>query len=608
MKFDSNFDLCLMDEEIEDNPEVETLEENLSVEDMELSNLDLVRVDMNVIEYPLFSRNNHRKKNQSVKYFFNNNKDIYIKVSPVAGDHIPGELEEKVFIILLKIMKRKGFPHSFYVSSSEIISELGNKNKAYYDRVKKAMLRLSRTHYDFKNTLYLNKINQTVNQLVSTNMLNLEIIELAKSKELQKEYNDSRIKEVYKISISDHFYENIIRKGYLVYDAKTLLEFDNSISRSLYMLLTKLRYENLNLQLPILYLIKRIPLKYEEKNLYRTVKILETACEDLEKKHLIEGFNLIKNRNWKESEIEFFFSSEHNKMKQLNFFDDKNYFTEIINSNNQLMISHTEESETLLEQIKKEHQEKNITNEDVERIIKILPEKARQLKTLPKFLKTSALTYGLEHLIKVAEYVKSQKPRSILGYFSKALEQDWASDYILSTKEEIPVAKAEEPKKIEIQENSQDKLNEELKEKYKQLPSDEKEEIEKQSFAHYLKKAGGNSAILKIAFQNGKSAIISEYLKEIRYFDSPKQKENPEIILKKEIPEEKKELILDRKAISKIIRETTDKFSLIYGLSGEEELDLKVRVAEELLKEGNLTEPVVNKIFQKMIEKLQKNI
>ncbi|MGL6131991.1 MAG: replication initiator protein A [Fusobacteriaceae bacterium] len=428
----------MMEEEVEDNPELETLEENLSVEDMELSNLDLVRVDMNVIEYPLFSKNNHRKKNQSVKYFFNNDRDRYIKISPIVGDYIPGELEEKVFIVLLKIVKRKGFPSTFYVSSSEIISELGNINKAYYDRVKKALLRLSRTHYDFKNTLYLNKINQTVNQLISTNILNLEIIELARDKNLQKEYNDSRIKEVYKISISDHFYENIIRKGYLVYDAKTLLELDGSISRSLYMLLTKLRYEKLHLQLPILYLIKRIPLKYEEKNLYRTVKTLESACVELVKKQLIQSFNLVKNKNWKDAEIEFFFSQEHNQIKQLNFFDDKNYFANIINGNdqNQLMISYTEESETLLDKIKKEHQEKHITDEDVERIMKILPEKASKLKTLPKFLKISAQTHGLEHLMKVAEYVKNQKPRSVLGYFSKALEQNWAADYIATTEKE----------------------------------------------------------------------------------------------------------------------------------------------------------------------------
>ncbi|MGL5099365.1 MAG: hypothetical protein ACRC6B_04900, partial [Fusobacteriaceae bacterium] len=140
------------------------------------------------------------------------------------------------------------------------------------------------------------------------------------------------------------------------------------------------------------------------------------------------------------------------------------------------------------------------------------------------------------------------------------------------------------------------------------LPSEEREEIEKQSFAYYVKKAGGNASILKIAFQNGKLAIISEYLKEIKYFDSPKQKADNEINLKKEILDEKKEPILDRKAISKIIRETTDKFSLIYGLSQEDELDLKVRVAEKLLKEGNLTAPVINKIFEKLIGELQKNI
>ncbi|MGL5964010.1 MAG: hypothetical protein ACRCZ9_03710 [Fusobacteriaceae bacterium] len=165
--------------------------------------------------------------------------------------------------------------------------------------------------------------------------------------------------------------------------------------------------------------------------------------------------------------------------------------------------------------------------------------------------------------------------------------------------------------KKEISKNFEAILTQEIKEKYNNLSQDEKEEIEKQSFDSYVKKAGGNSSIIKIAFQNGKSSIIAEYLKEIKYFENKNQdikynKIDLDEATSKEFKDKKE--VLDRKAVSKIIRETTDKFSLIYGLSGDEELDLKVKVAEELLKEGNLTEPLVNKIFEKMIEKLQKNI
>ena len=40
----------------------------------EFDEADLIRLDMNIIEYPLFSRNRKREKNQILKYYFNNNK------------------------------------------------------------------------------------------------------------------------------------------------------------------------------------------------------------------------------------------------------------------------------------------------------------------------------------------------------------------------------------------------------------------------------------------------------------------------------------------------------------------------------------------------------
>ena len=51
----------------------------------EFDEADLIRLDMNIIEYPLFSRNRKREKNQILKYYFNNNKSKYIEITPSAG-------------------------------------------------------------------------------------------------------------------------------------------------------------------------------------------------------------------------------------------------------------------------------------------------------------------------------------------------------------------------------------------------------------------------------------------------------------------------------------------------------------------------------------------
>lgn len=535
-------------EEVEDHEAVETLEENLSIENLEIQNPNLVRVDMNMIEYPLFSKNNHRKKNQAVKYHFNNNKNTYIKIEPVVGDYIPGDFEEKVFIGLLKAMKKKGFVQSFYITSSEILAELGLENKIYYKKVKQAILRLSKTSYEFKNTLYANKINSTLEETISTKMLDIRIIELAKDKKIKEYYNDNRIKEVYEINISKHFYENIIRKGYMVYDANILLEIDSSVSRTIYMLINKLRFTKLYLKLPVIYLIKRIPLKYDDKNLGRTVKVLENSCKELLKNKLLENYIVIKKGSWKDAEIEFYFSEEHNQIKQLQFFDDKNHFNNILENlpKDDFIISHTEEeSLTMLNQVKSEGVKIEPSIEDVDSIITLLPKKAKELKTLPKFIKTSIQQYGIEHMTLVAEYIKEQKPKSILGYFSKALENGWADEYILNKnlKTSKETNKKDETKKEFFEQKTE--TNEELtlvKEKYLALTDSEKKRLEMEGYKDYVEKCGGKeSSSIKTAFKLGKNFIMAKYLLEKKYFETSQQTlfASKEELKIEEIPEKK---------------------------------------------------------------------
>ncbi|MGL5050097.1 MAG: replication initiator protein A [Fusobacteriaceae bacterium] len=555
-------------EEVEDHEAVETLEENLSIENLEIQNPNLVRVDMNMIEYPLFSKNNHRKKNQAVKYHFNNNKNMYIKIEPVVGDYIPGDFEEKVFIGLLKSMKKKGFVQSFYITSSEILAELGLENKIYYKKVKQAILRLSKTSYEFKNTLYANKINSTVEETISTKMLDIRIIQLAKDKKIKEYYNDNRIKEVYEINISKHFYENIIRKGYMVYDANILLEIESSVSRTIYMLINKLRFTKLYLKLPVIYLIKRIPLKYDDKNLGRTVKVLENSCKELLRNKLLENYVVIKKGSWKDAEIEFYFSEEHNQIKQLQFFDDKNHFNNILENlpKDDFIISYTEEeSLSMLNQVKLEVVKIEPTIEDVEKIINILPKKAKELKTLPKFIKVSIQQYGIEYINLVAEYIKEQKPKSVLGYFAKALQNGWADEYILNkklkfSKENI---KKEEIKKEVSQEKSE--ADEELKitkEKYLAISDSDKKKLETEGYKDYVEKCGGKeSSSIKTAFKLGKNFIMAKYLLEKKYFETSQQilttfKE--EVKIEKKIKEEK-----ETKPLKKVQEKTMNKIEII---------------------------------------------
>ncbi|MGL4904877.1 MAG: replication initiator protein A, partial [Cetobacterium sp.] len=328
-----------MNEVIDTGPS-EIVEKFLDVSEIENEkNHSLVRIDINMIEYPLFTKSTSKKKNQIIRYFFNRSKEAYIQVNPTSGDYIPGELEERVFIALLKIMRDKRYNNMFYTTISEILTNMGiaqESFKGFYGRISKALLRLSQTSYTFKNSLYSNKIKGIIEEQINTNIMNIHMISLKQARESEKElFSDRRIKEVIKVSISEHFYDNIIRKGYLVYDSQLLLSMENPITRALYMLINKLRFNRMHIKVLSMNLIKRIPLSENIQKIGRTIKIIDKSCQELKKMNLIQDYAVIKNSKWVESEFEFYFNETHNELKQTYFFDDKNHF-------DNLLITHTD--------------------------------------------------------------------------------------------------------------------------------------------------------------------------------------------------------------------------------------------------------------------------
>ena len=70
--------------------EVELVEEFLDVNDYEESN-SLIRMEMNVIEFPIFSKNPRVKKNQILKYYFSKDKQSFLEITPPVNESIPSE-------------------------------------------------------------------------------------------------------------------------------------------------------------------------------------------------------------------------------------------------------------------------------------------------------------------------------------------------------------------------------------------------------------------------------------------------------------------------------------------------------------------------------------
>ena len=77
-----------------------TLEEEVyDLSDVERGNSDLIRVEMNIIEFPLFTKNKKIQINQGMKYIFDSDKNKYLEVTPVLNGKIPLEYDENIFLI-----------------------------------------------------------------------------------------------------------------------------------------------------------------------------------------------------------------------------------------------------------------------------------------------------------------------------------------------------------------------------------------------------------------------------------------------------------------------------------------------------------------------------
>lgn len=569
------------------------LEEDISIDEKYIKNKALVRMDMNIVQFPIFSKNTKRKKNEITTYYFNKNRDTYITVKPSSGELIPGEGEERVFIALMKLMKEKGMTQEFIVTAKEIKDAVKTHSNNYISEIKRALLRLSETSYNFKNTMYSNEMNAILKEEVSTPILTFKAkkLDLSGNENIKNEIKDGRIREVYIIRISDHFYKNIVKRGYLVYDSDILLDINSSVSRTLYMLIEKIRFEELYVRESVFALIKKIPLKYEKKTLSTTIKTLEKAFNELKQKSLIKDFNFIKTSTWLEADVEIFFEERHNILKQERFQEDNKDLKNIYNT---LAISFTEKN---IEEIKPEIV---VTNDMIFEILDKMPLKAKNLKSMPKTIKDCIENYSYEKVNAAAIYLSKQKkvtnPRA---YFLKTLENNWADDIliqenkIIKTNEEVPV---EETVIID------NVFNNDVINFYNSLSEEEKKELENKTYTDYIKECGHEGKIQKIAFNAAKNNLIYKYIEKNKLFKIQKE-EKVDIVIEKQ--ENKNNLILELDLFNDIINKSIEMYKIILNLSEKEILEIKREILKELGTKFILKELTIDEINKTIADKLK---
>lgn len=580
-----------------DTPPTEYIEENIYIDEKTIKNKDLIRIDMNLVQFPIFSKNTKRKVNQVVTYFFNQNRDTHITVTPRAGDYIPGELEEKIFIVLMQIMKENNMSKKFIVTSTQIKEKLNMNTSRYGSIVKNSLLRLATSNYSFKNTLYSSETNSVISETVVTTIFSIKFITLSstENKKYRDKIKDKRIKEIYEINMSEHFYKNVIQKGYMVYNGKTLLEIENSTARTIYMLVEKLRFSSLYLKLDTIFLIKRIPLKFERKNLPQTIKTLEKSLQELVSKSLIKDFKFLKESTWEKSEIEIIFDEISNAEKQERFFKDRNDFSKLL-----VDLTLSETAHDIIDKIADKEVDEISTlqglnsSEKINEIINLMPKKAKELKTLPKAVKEAIDEYGYDKVEAVAIYMKKQNVEKIRAYFLKALKENWEIEQMESSKKD---------KKIELDKEDFQTLysKDTLYEQYEALKTEKRDEIEKIVYKNYIKECGIETKIQRLAFMNSKKIYICKYLED--NMDSLNLDNDNDSKINKS---SNLNISYEIEDIKKIVLDAIELFDMVFPHSEDEKKNILKNILKGILPlviSRELTSEKLNKIIKKNVYK-----
>ncbi len=501
---------------------IELIEKFLDVEEYDdSSDNSLVRMEMNVIEFPMFSKNPKVKKNQALKYYFSKDKQSYLEITPPNNEAIPNELDERVFISLLKVMKKNGNSPIFYCSLTDIIDGLNvseKARKAMYSRIKPSIIKLSKTNYAFFNLFYKSSLKNKVDDLISTSLLSIRIITFKDADDDEKKFfKDRRVKEIYRIRIADDIFDNITNKGYLVFDADVLLNIKDSVVRSLYTQITKWRFNQLYLKRPIYYIAQKIPLSWEGSMVFKSTQKIIDSFEELKKLCLITDFKYLKGKKVESSEIEVFFSSEHNKFKQQLFYQEKDNYNDFIHSIEKKTSSEPSFSHTDLE---------------IQNIVSIFGPKGATLKTLPNVVKEALSKYEFEFVRDTAEYTAYNAKASLLKYFKEALVNNWADEYISKKKakeNKVAAKKIEVIEEAHIVESTDSKVSNLSWEDFEKLPIESQNKIKDKAYKIYLEET--NSSDTKssrgIFEKTQKALIVKIYNQDI---------EEPSVIAE---PEEK---------------------------------------------------------------------
>lgn len=475
----------------------------------------IIRMEMNVIEFPIFSKSRTTKKGEGYTHIICKEKSEYLEINPSENKSIPGEFEEKVYLSLLNIFKENDYQKIFYCTGAQILNNISNSEgakKSLYKRVKEAMEKLTETIYTFHNIYYDNSKNNKVRGVIKLSLINTEIIKCDEVSEEEKHlFKDKRTKELYKVEISDEMYNNLVRKGYVAYDLDKLLSIKDSTTRALYLKITKWRNYKLCIEKNGFDIAQSLPLCMEYHSIKNTMKKISNSLEELKELGEIEDFKTINKRIGRRkvcfTEFEIMFNEKNNKEKKETFYLDRDNFKKVFKS--------------IVEQIKEAKDRKRVTNLDLEEIIKVFGEKGKNLNTLYKAVEEALKEYDFDYVKYAAEYAIIYSKQSLSKYFKDTLKNNWHEEY---TAKEIEKEKRKQ--KVKEKEQQLKKIEEAVvveapkstfsKEEFEKLSLEDQKELDKRTYEFYLKNSGAkDSKFIRGIYEKSKYGIMSKNFPEL---------------------------------------------------------------------------------------------
>ena len=466
---------------------------NLNEKDVEVLPEGSIKYELNLIEFPIFSKDKKIAPHTSKKYTFSEKTNEYLEVVPSADQSditkkILQEFDEQIFYGLLRIYEETG-DRVVISNYSELLKISGIKyNSRIVHRVKDSLQRMFGCSIKFNKCFFYKTedgLNQKLNDLKRITLLsslrNLSL-EDDDSKYYKKYFEKhGNIKEIFVATLNEDIIKNMDNKLHKYFKIEDLTEIKNATARKIYIMLTKWRYwqKDNPMRRTSRFLASRIPLSWKKSNIPQTIRGLEKACQNLKELGKIQDFKINKEGKLENSTIDFYFENKKDVLEKLNSKigteETGHEYSEIERVEERAVHSDIFENISDAEIIKEYSQEVHALYESLP-FFEQIDIRKRDLDELLK-------EHSFEMLKADIEYCKTKSIDNFCGYFTKScMSGHYSSAEVEKQKirEELQKKKVarEEKLKIEEEENKKE-IRLKVEELYEKLSEEEIEKYHK---------------------------------------------------------------------------------------------------------------------------------